>query len=359
MMPLKKIAVYLTILTSIVWATDRHFYLEIDENFAITTPDSSTIPAWGFRLEGESPSVPGPTLGVSLDDQVFIHFQNTATAPQMLHLHGLDVDTANDGFPGLSDAVLPGQTTIYQFTADNVGNFAYVAIADGPVSRNLGLYGLIRVRLFDIEQEFDLASLGVDPSWGQSSMPTTDPRDYSPEYLMIGGRVPDLEGQIDLLPVSSISVSDTVRLNLFNAGFWPQEINFHPETVRIISSDGRIWETPESVQRLRIYPGERYGVRLNFPEIGHYSGEWSITNPLTGAPALSASWNQVVVDASIIRGDLNGDMVINIQDVIQLVGIILGNVTPTAAQLYAADLTLDNAVDVTDVITLVNLILGQ
>lgn len=359
MIGLRQIAIGFVVLTTMVWATERHFYLEIDDEFEIMAPDSNFISAQGFYLAGESASVPGPTLSVSLGDQVFIHFHNTSGMAQMLHFHGLDVDAATDGFPGLSNSVQAGDAEIYQFTANQVGDFAYVAIGGGPYSRNMGLYGLIRVRLFDIEPEYDLVSIGVDPALVTPAVPTTDPIDYTPEFLMIGGRVQDLSGQINLLPVSSISVTDTVRLNLLNPGFWPQVINFGSGNAQIISSDGRMWDIPEAVEMLKIYPGERYGVRLSFPEIGDYSGEWSVINPLTGEQILIVTWNQVVVDPSLMRGDLNGDMTINIQDIIQLVGIILGDITPTPEQLFTADLNIDEQVDVTDVVTLVNLILGQ
>lgn len=356
MMNLRRLLIGMLLLTTIVWATERHFYLGIEESYEIMTPDSNPIAAWAFRFEGETPSVPGPVISVIVGDQVFVHFHNTSDQPQALHFHGLDVDAANDGFPGVSSLVQSGATEIFQFVANNIGNFAYAAMADGPKSRQMGLYGLIKVRPVAPSPEYDLVSTGIDPAWHAFLPP--DIFTYLPEYLMIGGRVPDITNRINLLPVPTISVTDTIQLNFFNAGFWPQEIIFHPGTGTIVSSDGRAWDFPEPVNDLKIYPGERYGVRVHFSQIGEYSGEWWILNPLTGVPALSVTWNQTVVDESLIRGDLNGDTIVNVQDIVLLVNIILGNISPTPAQLFTADLTMDGAVDVTDVVTLVNMILG-
>ncbi len=63
-------------------------------------------------------------------------------------------------------------------------------------------------------------------------------------------------------------------------------------------------------------------------------------------------------DNSPLYGDLNEDAVINVQDVIIIINIILGNITPTDYQLAAGDLNADGIIDVLDVVSVVNLILG-
>ena len=58
-------------------------------------------------------------------------------------------------------------------------------------------------------------------------------------------------------------------------------------------------------------------------------------------------------------GDINGDGVINVLDVILMVGIILVLEDDyTICQQYASDINLDGIVDILDIIALVNLILG-
>ena len=66
-----------------------------------------------------------------------------------------------------------------------------------------------------------------------------------------------------------------------------------------------------------------------------------------------------VTKDSILMGDVSGDGVLNVGDVVVAVNIVLGKVTPTPAQLAAADLNGDGVVNVQDIIKIVNLLLGR
>ena len=59
----------------------------------------------------------------------------------------------------------------------------------------------------------------------------------------------------------------------------------------------------------------------------------------------------------VMMGDLDGDGIINILDIILEVNIILGVIDPTPQQETAGDLNADGNIDILDVIALVNLIL--
>ena len=71
----------------------------------------------------------------------------------------------------------------------------------------------------------------------------------------------------------------------------------------------------------------------------------------TYTQAITLSYNDVIL------GDINGDGIINILDVIVAVNIILGAVDPTPQQESAGDLNTDGTIDILDIISLVNLIL--
>lgn len=55
-----------------------------------------------------------------------------------------------------------------------------------------------------------------------------------------------------------------------------------------------------------------------------------------------------------IKGDLNGDGIVDVSDINIIINIILGQ----AAQVPAADLTGDGIVDVSDINILINIVLG-
>ena len=60
----------------------------------------------------------------------------------------------------------------------------------------------------------------------------------------------------------------------------------------------------------------------------------------------------------IIPGDVNLDGTVNVQDIIMVVGIIMGNLLPDDFQLYAADINQDSVVDVLDIISMTATIMG-
>jgi len=61
---------------------------------------------------------------------------------------------------------------------------------------------------------------------------------------------------------------------------------------------------------------------------------------------------------SCTAGDVNSDGTINVQDIVSVVGIVLGTITPDDDQSCAADLNEDGFINVQDIVGLVNLILG-
>ena len=62
---------------------------------------------------------------------------------------------------------------------------------------------------------------------------------------------------------------------------------------------------------------------------------------------------------NILVGDLNSDTLINVQDLVIMVNIIVGNMEPTNIQLISGDINSDNTLDVLDVVSLVNIILNN
>ena len=65
------------------------------------------------------------------------------------------------------------------------------------------------------------------------------------------------------------------------------------------------------------------------------------------------------ISNGIILGDINFDNLINVQDIILLVGIILDNIQPNNFQVYAANINGDTEIDIIDIVQLVNIILNN
>ena len=65
------------------------------------------------------------------------------------------------------------------------------------------------------------------------------------------------------------------------------------------------------------------------------------------------------ISNGIIPGDINFDNLINVQDILFLVGIILNNIQPNDFQVYAANINGDTEIDILDIVQLVNIILNN
>ena len=66
----------------------------------------------------------------------------------------------------------------------------------------------------------------------------------------------------------------------------------------------------------------------------------------------------VTLNFSANYGDVNQDGIIDVLDLVRLVGIILNNYIPTDIEYTLSDLNDDGIVDVLDIVTIVNIILS-
>ncbi len=67
----------------------------------------------------------------------------------------------------------------------------------------------------------------------------------------------------------------------------------------------------------------------------------------------------VNVIVSAIKGDVNFDSIINVQDILKTINIILAKYTPSSDERTVADVNSDGNLNIQDVVKLVNIILGK
>jgi hypothetical protein len=79
-------------------------------------------------------------------------------------------------------------------------------------------------------------------------------------------------------------------------------------------------------------------------------------NGAAGTAYLTAE--QVYV-APFDGGDINGDFIVNVLDIVSIVNYVLGNVAFNEDQLISADLTQDGGINILDVVALVNIIINS
>ena len=66
----------------------------------------------------------------------------------------------------------------------------------------------------------------------------------------------------------------------------------------------------------------------------------------------------VQLGSNIMPGDINGDLLLNILDIVLVVNFILSSDTPDASEFTAADLNGDSILNILDIVALTNLVLG-
>ena len=224
--------------------------------------------------------IPAPTLIFEEGDSVNLNMWNLSQgAPHTIHLHGLDVDQANDGVPNLSFEVVHDDTGSYFFEAPHPGTYLYHCHVTSVLHVQGGMYGLLIVKPksnpnltwengYEFDNEYAWLMSEVDTNWHHDSIINHphDPQamthmilDYKPQHFMVNGKS---EAQLDATPIIA-SVGEKVYMRLANIGYYANHVIFPSGmNAQIISSDGRPLPNVVNSDTVKVYPGERYGVLL-------------------------------------------------------------------------------------------------
>ncbi|MBC8478967.1 MAG: T9SS type A sorting domain-containing protein [FCB group bacterium] len=89
-----------------------------------------------------------------------------------------------------------------------------------------------------------------------------------------------------------------------------------------------------------------------------YYGIFSFQQGATGLPGYFDNFAVMGEPMEVVPGDLNGDLTVDILDIVTMVAIILGDTEPDALQLAAGDINNDGVIDILDIVSVVAIILG-
>jgi FtsP/CotA-like multicopper oxidase with cupredoxin domain len=121
------------------------------------TPGPTT--AAELQLAGNA-QFPAPLIYCAVGDVVQINLKNLGVTnktspndPHSIHLHGMDVDVANDGVPETSVAAVPanmaipgaGNIVVYMFTPKQAGTYFYHCHQEADIHVQMGMYGALIV----------------------------------------------------------------------------------------------------------------------------------------------------------------------------------------------------------------------
>ncbi|MDX2431072.1 MAG: multicopper oxidase domain-containing protein [Bacteroides sp.] len=219
---------------------------------------------------GVNGHVLGPTLILEKGDFVDIKVNNQLTETTTIHWHGLHVSAANDGGP--HTAIAPSEVWNPGFTVlDKAGTYWYHPHLHENTNRqvSLGIAGLIIVR--DEEE----AALELPRTYGMDDFPLviqTKDFDINKQIVVPSNSDDILMVNATIDPYLNVP-AQVVRLRLlngssqrvFNVGLSGNQAFYQ------IASDGGLLKKPELLTRLRIAPGERAEILIDFSGMAEQS----------------------------------------------------------------------------------------
>ena len=274
---------------------------------------------------------PGPLLVFREQDKVEYTFNDTCPcewrasshpyAGHTIHLHGLDVNTLDDGVHDTSFSVLPGQSYTYKMATREAGSFIYHCHIHTVLHQQMGMYGGIIVMPADsndqnkpftgspttFARQYMWVIAEVDKSWHDKAAAGNfgDSAEfayftqYNPQHFFIANyhiNVATLKTADGILgrgtvktPANNIAgkVGDTILIRLGNLGYWNKKVNLGGLAFDIVSTDGKPIKNANHVldpilnqTSVEAGPGERYDLMVKLPATaGTYTAKVDFLEP--------------------------------------------------------------------------------
>lgn len=218
-----------------------------------TEEEQVTVTAWTYNG-----TVPGPMIRVTEGDEVRIVLTNELSVPTSIHWHGIPLLNAMDGVPPFTqEAIQPGESFTYEFTAPPAGSFMYHSHVDTDVQIMVGLYAPLIVE----PQEPEADAPDVDVMWMLSewrvgadgeTYPAMPMAGAEPNYFTINGKAfPSTEPIV-------VNVGERVRIRLAGIGQFAHPMHLHGMNFRVVAYDGVSLPPAQQIVRntIPINPGE-------------------------------------------------------------------------------------------------------
>lgn len=246
-----------------------------------TMCDGKVIPVFGITSTlGEKAKIPAKILYCNEGDSVVLNTRSISqNEHHTIHLHGLDVDTRNDGDPSTSFWLEHMQDTTYSFKAKHAGTYLYHCHVADVVHVQMGMYGMIVVRPVGgvktawtggpaYDKDYKWLMSEVDSTW-HYNVPYHDtladtvhiPK-YEPNYFLINGKCGGELFFDDSIKISGAQ-GEKILVRLANIGFNTNRIIFPSYlNAKIIDSDGRPLPAMIVNDTCYVMPGERFSVMI-------------------------------------------------------------------------------------------------
>lgn len=246
--------------------------------------DGKRVPMYGYDNR-----IPGPVIEVAQGAAIVARFNNGVDLPGSVHWHGVRLDNAFDGAPGLTQReVAPLDSFLYRLRFPDAGVFWYHPHVREDIQQGLGLFGNIIVKPRDtmyyspVNRE-ELLMLSDALIADSSVMPFGGDR---PTHALMGrfGNVLLVNGERQ--PLLTANRGDVVRYYLTNASSArTYNVSFDGARMKLVAGDGGKFEREEWVESVIIAPSERYVVEVQFSHAGrvHFLNRVQALDHMIGA----------------------------------------------------------------------------
>ena len=249
-------------------------------------------------MYGFNGQYPGPLLVVPEAATVTVNFTNSISWPTTIHWHGLRLDNASDGVPGVTqDPVEPGKTFRYEVHFKDPGLYWYHPHHREDILKDLGLYGnmLVEPRQPEYYAPADREEFLMLDDF---LMAADEPMPFGMERsthafmgrfgnLMLVNGEPDYEldvvaGEVVRLYLTNVSNTRTFNLSFEGTGA-PAPAS---PRIKVVGTDVGAFEREEWVESIVLSPAERYIVHVRFDE----PGELVLVNRVQGIDHLGGAF---------------------------------------------------------------------
>ncbi len=222
-------------------------------------PDSyPTTEIWGYG--GTSP---GPQIRVRQGQRVQRRLINKLDDPTSVHWHGIRIDNAMDGVPGLTqNVVAPGDTFDYDFVAPDAGTYWYHSHNKSTEQIARGLYGALIVEEADAI-DVDREEVLILDDWLMQETGEIDPDFSAAHDRSHAGRNGNFVTTNSLYqPTLPAKKNERIRLRLVNAA----NARIFPLALLgmsgwVVAYDGMPLATPEPVTDILVLaPAQRMDI---------------------------------------------------------------------------------------------------
>jgi len=211
-------------------------------------------PVWSYNDQ-----IPGPFIRSKVGTTLVIDFVNGLKEPSSIHWHGLRIENAMDGVPGVTqDPVEPGGNFIYRLKLEDAGTFWYHPHFNSSEQLERGLKGVFIVEEAE-KLPWSRELIWLMDDWLLQKDGTIYPQFNTGRDLMHDGRwgnVPTINGKYQ--PEFLVKPGERIRLRLINGAnariFSPQLEGLSAD---VIAVDGKPVTQIFPLDRFVLSPGNR------------------------------------------------------------------------------------------------------